>query len=167
MNLFMEEEDDNQNPTFAEMMSKAGMDSGEIKLSKKAQYLKETGNYHFSEFKKREKLMSHERKRMVLNWAIQSYETAYAICKRALRKNKAREEAEATEVMLRKERDRGEDSEDGEIVVVRREEVIDLMKSLAKNAAIMYMYLAKVETVPGVKSHCFNKSAEVSPRSNM
>ena len=47
-----------------------------------------------------------------------------------------------------------------------RVDVIDLMKSLAKNAAIMYMYLAKLETVPGTKSHCYNKSAEVSQKSN-
>ena len=136
--------------------------SGEMKLDKKAQYLKETGNYHFSEFKKRENLMTHERKKTVLNWAIQCYETAYAMCKRALVKDRTREEAEATEVMLRKENDRGDEPEAGEVIVLQREEVIDLMKALAKNAAIMYMYLAKVEIVPGVKSHCYNKSAEVS-----
>ena len=96
---------------------------------------------------------------------IQSYETAYAMCKRALRRGSAREEAEATEVMLRK----ATASEDaaaaaGEVLQLPRSEVVDLMKSLAKNAAISYMYLAGVETAPGVKTHCFNKSAEVSQK---
>ena len=143
-----EEDDDHRNVTFAEMMTKAGMeepvDSAEITLDKKAQYLKETGNFHFSEFKKREHLMTHERKRTVLNWAIQCYETAYTMCEEAL-KDKARVDADTAE-----------------IVILPREDVVDLMKSLTKNAAVMYMYLARVETVPGTKLHCFNKSAEVS-----
>ena len=92
---------------------------------------------------------------------IQSYETAYAMCKRALRRGRAREEAEATEVMLRKAM-ASEDAAAGEVLQLPRSEVVDLMKSLAKNAAISYMYLAGVETAPGVKTHCFNKSAEVS-----
>ena len=90
---------------------------------------------------------------------IQSYETAYAMCKRALRRGRAREEAEATEVMLRKEAASEDVARD--VMQLPRSEVVDLMKSLAKNAAISYMYLAGVETAPGVKTHCFNKSAEV------
>ena len=68
--------------------------------------------------------------------------------------------------MLRKDKTREDEAEVGEVVMLPRVDVIDLMKSLAKNAAIMYMYLAKLETVPGTKSHCYNKSAEVSQISN-
>ena len=113
-----------------------------VKLSKKARELKDNGNCHFSEFKKRENLMGHDRKKTLLNWAIQSYETSYALCKRALTGNAGEEPAK--------------------VVVLHRREVIDLMKSLSKNAAVMYSYLAGVETVPGTKTHCFYKSAEVS-----
>ena len=123
---------------------KKDQSDGDIMLRKKAQDLKDLGNQHFSEFKKREKLMTYERKKAVLNWAIQCYETGYTMCKEAL-KDKARGHADTAE-----------------IVILPREDVVDLMKSLAKNAAVMYMYLAKVETVPGTKLHCFMKSAEVS-----
>ena len=117
---------------------------GDIMMRKKAQDLKDLGNSHFSDFKKREKLMTYERKKIVLNWAIQCYETAYTMCEEAL-KDKARVDADTAE-----------------IVILPREDVVDLMKSLTKNAAVMYMYLARVETVPGTKLHCFNKSVEVS-----
>ena len=46
-------------------------DSEDISVDKRVPYRKETGNYHFGEFKKRVNLMSHDRKRTVLNWAIQ------------------------------------------------------------------------------------------------
>ena len=50
----------------------------DISVDKRVRYLKETGNYHFGEFKKRVDLMSHERKRTVLNWAIQVWDSALA-----------------------------------------------------------------------------------------
>ena len=84
------------------------------------------------------------------------------MCKRALRRKRAREEAEATEVMLRMATTLEDTA--GDVMRLPRSEVVDLMKSLAKNAAISYTYLAGVETAPGVKTHCFNKSAEVSQR---
>ena len=53
-------------------------DSEDISVDKRVRYLKETGNYHFGEFKKRVNLMSHERKRTVLNWAIQVWDFTLA-----------------------------------------------------------------------------------------